>query len=80
MDENGEVLVWKDGEDMVGGIGVLKREEEVEMEDISVNRWHGDEGMGKEMILGVEEVLKRKIVIGNELRQGLFDKCERERK
>ncbi|MCY7448602.1 GNAT family N-acetyltransferase, partial [Bacillus safensis] len=47
-------------------------------EHISVNPSHRDQGIGKEMVLAVEEIFKTKTLIPNELTQGFFHKCHSE--
>lgn len=78
MDEDRQLFLWKDGEDIVGAIGVLKIDDQVQIEHISVNPSHRDQGIGKEMVLAVEDIFKTKTLIPNELTQGFFHKCHSE--
>lgn len=46
-DTERQLFLWKEGEDIVGCVGVEKREEEVEIKHISVNPSHRHQGIGK---------------------------------
>ncbi|MGG3891838.1 GNAT family N-acetyltransferase [Metabacillus fastidiosus] len=71
-----QLFLWKEGEDIVGAVGVvLKGEEIVEIQHISVNPSHRSQGIGKKMVTALTDFYKNKKVLSNNLTEAFFEKC-----
>lgn len=77
-DPSWQLFLWKDGEDIIGLIGGIKGEEEFEIQHISVNPSHRDQGIGKAMILALKEMYPSFTISANELTDSFFTKCSNE--
>ncbi|MER1293296.1 GNAT family N-acetyltransferase, partial [Bacillus sp. C1(2022)] len=75
-DTERQLFLWKEGEDIVGCVGVEKREEEVEIKHISVNPSHRHQGIGKKMVSAISPIFAPKPLVPNELTKGFFERCQ----
>ncbi|KAA6451622.1 GNAT family N-acetyltransferase [Bacillus swezeyi] len=75
-DTERQLFLWKEGEDIVGCVGVEKREEEVEIKHISVNPSHRHQGIGKKMVSAISQMFEPKPLVPNELTKGFFERCQ----
>ncbi|MED1068646.1 GNAT family N-acetyltransferase [Bacillus paralicheniformis] len=75
-DTERQLFLWKEGEDIVGCVGVEKREEEVEIKHISVNPSHRHQGIGKKMVSTISQMFAPKPLVPNELTKGFFERCQ----
>ncbi|HZG71362.1 MAG TPA: GNAT family N-acetyltransferase [Chondromyces sp.] len=69
-----QLYLWKD-EDIIGAIGIHLTEDLAEIQHISVNPSHRQEGIGKSMIKALKELHKDKRVQPNESTAAFFEKC-----
>ncbi|WP_433742944.1 GNAT family N-acetyltransferase [Falsibacillus pallidus] len=70
-----QLFLWKE-EDIIGLIGVIVEEEEVEIQHISVNPSHRHEGIGKKMIKELSHLFENKELKPNQNTSSFFDKCD----
>ncbi|MGM7721324.1 GNAT family N-acetyltransferase [uncultured Metabacillus sp.] len=71
-----QLFLWKQEEDIIGAIGVvLKGDELVEVQHISVNPSHRQQGIGKRMVNAVKDLYKNKSVVPNDETEAFFKKC-----
>ncbi|PMC39474.1 N-acetyltransferase [Bacillus sp. UMB0899] len=71
-----QLFLWKQDEDIIGAIGVVfKDENTVEVQHISVNPSHRQQGIGKQMVQAVTDLYKKKTVIPNNETESFFKKC-----
>jgi riboflavin biosynthesis RibT protein len=71
-----QLFLWKQEEDIIGAIGVVfKGEDMVEIQHISVNPSHRQQGIGKRMVNAVRDLYKNKSVVPNDETEAFFKKC-----
>ena len=73
--EDWQLYLWKET-DLVGLIGAVINEETVEIQHISVNPSHREEGIGTSMIMALKKMYKNHQILPNERTQSFFEKCE----
>ncbi|MCM3358846.1 GNAT family N-acetyltransferase [Psychrobacillus sp. MER TA 171] len=73
------LFVWKKMEDVVGIIGVRMVETDAIIQHISVNPSHRGEGIGKNMILSLSNVLQTTNIRSTEEIKAFFVKCHKEK-
>ncbi|MFC4387706.1 GNAT family N-acetyltransferase [Gracilibacillus marinus] len=75
--EEWHLFLWKEGEDILGAIGVIAKENEkvILLQHISVDPSHRNLGIGKQMIQGLKEYFLTYEVKPNEQTEGFFEKC-----
>ncbi|WLR60338.1 GNAT family N-acetyltransferase [Guptibacillus hwajinpoensis] len=74
-----QLFLWKE-EDIIGLLGIeWVNDNEVELKDISVNPSHRHQGIGKQMVEALREMLSEEISIkGNEYTGTFFERCHLE--
>lgn len=75
-DTDRQLFLWKEDEDIVGAIGVEKKDSEVEIRHISVNPSHRHQGIGKQMMDALKHLFKTQVLVPNELTQSFFERCQ----
>ncbi|PLR99803.1 GNAT family N-acetyltransferase [Bacillus sp. T33-2] len=74
-DDSWQLFLWKD-EDIIGLIGVkFLNENAVEIQHISVNPSHRQQGIGKKMVCALQELYPDKAVSSNDETAGFVEKC-----
>ncbi|WP_370295337.1 GNAT family N-acetyltransferase [Rossellomorea marisflavi] len=76
-DDNWQLFLWKE-EDIVGLIGVQKKEGALEIHHISVNPSHRHEGIGKAMVKHLKDMYSELEVKPNGETASFFERCEGE--
>ncbi|MCP3738671.1 GNAT family N-acetyltransferase [Rossellomorea sp. BNER] len=76
-EDNWQLFLWKE-EDIIGLVGVVVDNEDIEIQHISVNPSHRHEGIGKSMIRSLKEIHSDKSLKPNEYTASFFEKCENE--
>ncbi len=72
-----QLFLWKQDEDIIGAIGViLKGEDTAEIQHITVNPSHRQQGVGKQMVSAVKDLYKNKTVVPNDETEAFFEKCK----
>lgn len=72
-----QLFLWKQGEDIIGAIGVIfKGEDFVEIQHVTVNPSHRQQGIGKSMMTAVQDLYKTKSVVPNDETEAFFEKCK----
>lgn len=74
-DNHWQLFLWKD-EDIIGLIGIINNESELEVQHISVNPSHRQHGVGKEMVNSLKEMYPGKQLKPNEYTASFLEKCE----
>ncbi|MHC0036059.1 GNAT family N-acetyltransferase [Pseudoneobacillus sp. C159] len=75
MDDSWQLFLWKE-EDIIGLIGVtLLNENSYEIQHISVNPSHRNQGIGKKMVYAIKELYPDKSILKNELTESFINKC-----
>jgi riboflavin biosynthesis RibT protein len=77
MDESWQLFLWKDEDDIIGLIGItFHNGESYEIQHISVNPSHRNQGIGKKMVLAIKEIYPTKSMLTNNLTEAFIYKCE----
>jgi riboflavin biosynthesis RibT protein len=71
-----QLFLWKEDEDFIGIIGVIVREDAVEVQHISVNPSHRHQGIGKQMVKALKDFYPGKTLCANDMIAAFLDKCE----
>lgn len=72
-----QLFLWKQEEDIIGAIGVIfKDEDTVEVQHITVNPSHRQQGIGKKMVSALIDLYKNKSVVPNDETEAFFEKCK----
>ncbi|WP_243296888.1 GNAT family N-acetyltransferase [Bacillus litorisediminis] len=74
-DPSWQLFLWKEGEDIIGLIGVIKQENSLEIQHISVNPSHREQGIGKSMIQALREMYPNFTITANDLTSSFYAKC-----
>ncbi|WP_062356179.1 GNAT family N-acetyltransferase [Bacillus kwashiorkori] len=78
-EENHQLFLWKEEDDIIGLIGIVKRSEGlIEIQHISVNPSHRSLGIGKSMVKAIKEMFPDSTFIANEHTDGFFQRCKDE--
>lgn len=70
-----QLFLWKEEESIIGLMGVLVSENQVELQHISVNPSHRDNGYGKRMVDSLKNVFPDLPIIPNENTVSFMNKC-----
>ncbi|HEY4552089.1 MAG TPA: GNAT family N-acetyltransferase [Bacillaceae bacterium] len=73
-EDNWQLFLWKE-EDIVGLIGVILFDDEIEVQHISVNPSHRHEGIGKSMLRSLKEMYSDKNILPSEYTAPFFERC-----
>lgn len=74
--EEWQLFLWKDGEDIIGLIGIYVQDDTMEIQHISVNPSHRYQGIGKSMVKQLKELFPEKKLQANEETVDFFHKCD----
>jgi len=74
-DDNWQLFLWKE-DDVIGLLGVVLNDDEVEIQHICVNPSHRHEGIGKNMLKALKNIYEDKNLKPNEETEAFFDKCD----
>ncbi|RYL93193.1 GNAT family N-acetyltransferase [Sporolactobacillus sp. Y61] len=77
-EEPWQLFLWKDGEDVIGVIGIYRDEgsDEAVIKHLSVNPSYRAEGVGKKMICAVDKALGEQVkLLPSDSIKGYFDSC-----
>lgn len=72
-----QLFLWKEGEDIIGIIGLSMEDGVAELQHVSVNPSHRHQGIGKKMVDALKKVLKDEYTLSaNEETHSFFERCE----
>jgi riboflavin biosynthesis RibT protein len=74
MDDHWQLFLWKN-EDIIGCVGVIINEDDLEIQHISVNPSHRHLGIGKKMVAVLKEMYPEKMIRPNEFTASFIEKC-----
>jgi riboflavin biosynthesis RibT protein len=75
VDDFQQLFLWKE-EDIIGLIGIaFQNENSYEIQHISVNPSHRNQGIGKKMVQAIKEIYPAKVMLSNHLTEAFTDKC-----
>ncbi|RYL94847.1 GNAT family N-acetyltransferase [Sporolactobacillus sp. THM7-4] len=75
-DEKWQLFLWKDGDDIIGVIGVQLIDQQALIEHLSVNPSYRAEGIGREIILALGKVLGENVrIVPSSKIKPYFDNC-----
>ncbi len=75
-DENWQLFLWKE-EDIIGIIGVsLQNDQDIQIHHICVNPSHRHQGVGRNMVKAIKELMPEKTIIPTEETSSFFKKCD----
>ncbi|QED48493.1 GNAT family N-acetyltransferase [Cytobacillus dafuensis] len=77
-DDTKQLFLWKDGDDIIGLMGVSFQDNTAKIEHISVNPSHRHQGIGKSMVKAFKEMYPAKELIANENTNSFLQKCDLE--
>ncbi|CAM3437360.1 GNAT family N-acetyltransferase [Cytobacillus oceanisediminis] len=75
-EENRQLFLWKEGEDIIGLVGVTASDSTLEIQHISVNPSHRHQGIGKTMIKALDELYPGKTLTATEETESFLNKCD----
>jgi riboflavin biosynthesis RibT protein len=76
--EGWQLFLWKE-EDITGLIGIFHTDEQtVEIQHISVNPSHRGQGIGRNMVNGIQEMFPGKKITANQVIAPFYEKCTEE--
>ncbi|KAF0816949.1 MULTISPECIES: GNAT family N-acetyltransferase [unclassified Cytobacillus] len=75
-EENRQLFLWKDGEDIIGLVGVISSDQTMEIQHISVNPSHRHQGIGKAMIKALDELYPGKTLTATDETEAFLCKCD----
>lgn len=75
-DERQQLFLWREGEDIIGLIGVyFETDEAIVIQHISVNPSHRKQGIGKSMVREIKTIYSDKQVVPNEETKAFIACC-----
>jgi riboflavin biosynthesis RibT protein len=77
-DDKWQLFLWKNDDDIIGLIGVIVRDQVVEIQHISVNPSYRDEGIGTSMVKAIKQMYQNYSVQPNAYTASFFEKCDEE--
>lgn len=76
LDDSWQLFLWKE-EDIIGLIGVtFHHDDSYEIQHISVNPSHRNQGIGKKMVQAIKEIYPNKSILTNQLTEAFIQKCD----
>lgn len=72
----GKLFLWKEGEDIIGLVGVTSSDQTMEIQHISVNPSHRHQGIGKTMIKALDELYPGKTLTATDETESFLNKCD----
>ncbi|MBU8879181.1 GNAT family N-acetyltransferase [Bacillus sp. FJAT-29790] len=75
-DENLQLFLWKEGDDIIGLLGVSFDDDSAMFQHISVNPSHRYQGIGKSMVKALYEMFPGKELTANENTKAFLNKCD----
>ncbi|MBX9972892.1 GNAT family N-acetyltransferase [Cytobacillus oceanisediminis] len=75
-EENWQLFLWKEGEDIIGLVGVTSSDQTMEIQHISVNPSHRHQGIGKTMIKALDELYPGKTLTATDETESFLNKCD----
>lgn len=76
LSEEYQLFLWKE-EDIIGLIGIIVRDEDhLEIQHISVNPSHRHQGIGKSMVRALKDLFPEKSLQANPETAEFIDKCD----
>lgn len=76
LSEEYQLFLWKE-EDIIGLIGIIVRDEDhLEIQHISVNPSHRHQGIGKSMVRALKDLFPEKSLQANTETAEFIDKCD----
>lgn len=75
-EENLQLFLWKEGEDIIGLMGILIDNDYALIQHISVNPSHRHQGIGKAMVKSLSELFPDKKLSANENTESFLTKCD----
>jgi riboflavin biosynthesis RibT protein len=78
LEDSWQLFLWKE-EDIIGLIGLtLCDDHSYEIQHISVNPSHRNQGIGRKMVQAIKELYPDKTLVSNALTESFIQKCETE--
>ncbi|KYD09318.1 GNAT family N-acetyltransferase [Heyndrickxia sporothermodurans] len=77
-EENWQLFLWKIEDDVIGLIGVQLKDQLVEIQHISVNPSHRNQGVGKNMLKSIKQIYEGKTILPNEYTAAFCENCNDE--
>jgi riboflavin biosynthesis RibT protein len=74
-DDSWQLFLWKE-EDIIGLIGITNYDDSYEIQHISVNPSHRNQGIGRKMVQALKELYPSKSILTNQLTEAFIHKCE----
>ncbi|WP_408006584.1 GNAT family N-acetyltransferase [Pseudalkalibacillus sp. A8] len=72
-----QLFLWKEGEDIIGIIGLKMKDGTAELQHVSVNPSHRHQGIGKKMVDALKRILKDDYhLTATEETSSFLEKCE----
>ncbi|PLR76370.1 N-acetyltransferase [Bacillus sp. V3-13] len=75
-EEDQKLFLWREEEDIIGLVGVKFTDQSAEIQHISVNPSHRQQGIGKAMVKSLKELYPEHQFIANEYTAGFINKCD----
>ncbi|MDQ0200173.1 GNAT family N-acetyltransferase [Neobacillus ginsengisoli] len=75
MDQDRHLFLWKEEEGIIGLMGILEDDNQVQLQHISVNPSHRDQGFGKRMVHALIDLYPKTPIISHENTIAFIEKC-----
>jgi riboflavin biosynthesis RibT protein len=75
LEDSWQLFLWKE-EDIIGLIGISFHDgDSYEIQHISVNPSHRNQGIGKKMVLAIKDLYPDKEIVTNQLTESFIGRC-----
>jgi len=74
-EENWQLYLYKRGDDFIGLVGIELTDDEAIVHHVSVNPSFRNEGIGKEMVQKVAQLIGNRTICPNEMTKAFIEKC-----
>jgi riboflavin biosynthesis RibT protein len=74
-EQDRQLFLWKEEEGFIGLMGIMEDENQIQLQHISVNPSHRDQGFGKRMVNALKELYPNTTIISHENTVAFIEKC-----
>lgn len=74
-EQDRQLFLWKEEEGFIGLMGIMEDDNQIQLQHISVNPSHRDQGFGKRMVNALKELYPNTTIISHENTVAFIEKC-----
>lgn len=75
-EQDRQLFLWKEEEGIIGLMGIVEDDNQIQLQHISVNPSHRDQGFGKRMVNALRELYPNTTLLSNENTISFIEKCD----